>query len=34
VITAELDLTRQRSLRQNFPAVDHRRLALAGIEAK
>ncbi|HEX9208365.1 MAG TPA: carbon-nitrogen hydrolase family protein [Steroidobacteraceae bacterium] len=29
VITAELDLARQRRLRQDFPAVDHRRLALA-----
>jgi deaminated glutathione amidase len=29
VITAELDLDRQRRLRQDFPAVDHRRLALA-----
>ena len=28
VITAELDLARQRRLRQDFPAVDHRRLAL------
>ena len=27
VITAELDLARQRRLRQDFPAVDHRRLA-------
>ena len=26
VITAELDLARQRRLRQDFPAVDHRRL--------
>lgn len=29
VITAELDLARQRRLRQDFPAVGHRRLALA-----
>ena len=29
VITAELDLARQRRLRQEFPAVAHRRLALA-----
>jgi nitrilase len=28
VITAELDLARQRRLRQDFPAVQHRRLAL------
>jgi predicted amidohydrolase len=28
VITAELDLDRQRRLRQDFPAVDHRRLSL------
>jgi len=28
VITAELDFVRQRRLRQDFPAVDHRRLAL------
>jgi nitrilase len=28
VIAAELDLARQRRLRQDFPAVDHRRLAL------
>lgn len=28
VITAELDLARQRRLRQDFPAVRHRRLAL------
>jgi nitrilase len=28
VITAELDLARQRRLRQDFPAVDHRRLPL------
>ena len=28
VITAELDFARQRRLRQDFPAVDHRRLAL------
>jgi nitrilase len=30
VITAELDFARQRRLRQDFPAVDHRRLALDG----
>lgn len=29
VITAELDLARQRRLRQDFPAVEHRRLPLA-----
>ena len=28
VITAELDLVRQRRLRQDFPAVQHRRLGL------
>jgi nitrilase len=28
VITAELDLARQRRLRQDFPAVQHRRLGL------
>jgi len=28
VITAELDLARQRRLRQDFPAVSHRRLPL------
>ena len=27
VITAELDLARQRRLRQDFPSVQHRRLA-------
>ena len=26
VVTAEIDLVRQRELRQNFPCVDHRRL--------
>lgn len=31
VITAELDLERQRRLRQDFPAVDHRRLAPAAL---
>jgi predicted amidohydrolase len=34
VITAELDLARQRRLRQDFPAVDHRRLSLAGATAR
>jgi hypothetical protein len=29
VITAELDFARQRRLRQDFPAVAHRYLALA-----
>jgi nitrilase len=29
VITAELDFARQQRLRQDFPAVEHRRLALA-----
>jgi predicted amidohydrolase len=33
VITAELDLDRQRRLRQDFPAVDHRRLSLAAVNA-
>ena len=28
VVTAEIDLVRQRELRQNFPSVDHRRLSL------
>jgi nitrilase len=34
VITAELDLARQRRLRQDFPAVDHRRLPLAAAPAR
>ncbi|HET7202509.1 MAG TPA: carbon-nitrogen hydrolase family protein [Steroidobacteraceae bacterium] len=34
VITAELDLVRQRRLRQDFPAVDHRRLSLGAAPAK
>jgi predicted amidohydrolase len=34
VITAELDLARQRRLRQDFPAVDHRRFAPAGLPVK
>ena len=29
VVTAELDFARQREVRQNFPAVSHRRLAAA-----
>ncbi|HWJ05041.1 MAG TPA: carbon-nitrogen hydrolase family protein, partial [Steroidobacteraceae bacterium] len=34
VITAELDLARQRRLRQDFPAVDHRRLSLEAATVK
>jgi deaminated glutathione amidase len=34
VITAELDLARQRRLRQDFPAVAHRRLALGAAACK
>ncbi|HEX5650811.1 MAG TPA: carbon-nitrogen hydrolase family protein [Steroidobacteraceae bacterium] len=34
VITAELDLARQRRLRQDFPAVDHRRLGPVAAPAK
>ena len=34
VITAELDLDRQRRLRQDFPAVDHRRLSLDAAPAR
>ncbi|HET9693604.1 MAG TPA: carbon-nitrogen hydrolase family protein [Steroidobacteraceae bacterium] len=34
VITAELDLARQRRLRQDFPAVDHRRLSLGAAHVK
>ena len=34
VITAELDLDRQRRLRQDFPAVDHRRLSLGAAAAR
>ena len=34
VITAELDLARQRRLRQDFPAVDHRRLTPAALPLK
>ena len=34
VITAELDLARQRRLRQDFPAVDHRRLGPVAVPVK
>jgi nitrilase len=34
VITAELDLARQRRLRQDFPAVEHRRLSLGAVPVK
>jgi predicted amidohydrolase len=34
VITAELDLERQRRLRQDFPAVDHRRLVPVALPVK
>jgi nitrilase len=27
VVVAEIDLVRQREVRQNFPSLDHRRLA-------